>query len=117
MPPKILIIEDSESWGELFSMDLAADFEIELATTQESARQLVEAHKGELAAVVMDACVPGDNPNTQYLTEWVRSQFAGPIIAASSSKKWAQNLTEHGASHFCEKTELAAKVREVLLVA
>lgn len=115
MKPKILLIEDSEDYGENCSWKLGEDFDVLWAKTQEEAQELVKAHKKELVLVVMDACVPGHHPNTQALTAWVRSQFSGPIVACSSSPRWAKDLFEYGATHTSEKLELPQVVRSILL--
>ena len=62
----------------------------------------------------MDACVPGDWPNTMPLVRKIRQTFVGPIIANSSLLEYRKKLLEAGCDYECEKGEVAKKVLELI---
>lgn len=79
----------------------------------EEAKKKFAANRN-IVAIVMDACVPGNLPNTQPLVKKLREKFTGPMIAASSAPEFSQALVDAGCSHKCDKDFVPDMVRKIL---
>ena len=110
---KVLLIDDSESLHAYCHNELEDEIEIFDAYSKEEAEELFNSTP-DLAAIVVDACVPGHEPNTQDLVEMFRKTFQGPIIAVSSSLEYRNVLVSAGCSHDCSKFDLLYKLLEIL---
>lgn len=103
MPVKVLFVDDEDDQHRKWYRALGEDhIRMLCATTIERAEQLFSANP-DLAAIVMDTCVPGDRPTTPPLVRKFRQSFTGPIIAASSSRVFREQLKAVGCDHACEK--------------
>ncbi|HLD07191.1 MAG TPA: hypothetical protein VJC16_06720 [Candidatus Nanoarchaeia archaeon] len=112
---KVLIVEDDEEWQLLWEESLSDQDEIQIihAFSIPEAEEQFEQNPG-ISAVVMDACVPGDEPNTVPLVQKMRKSFSGPMIAASSAKKCRDKLVAAGCSHQADKCDIPQKLLQVL---
>lgn len=73
------------------------------------------AHESEIAAVILDGCIPGHSVNTIGFIMIAREiGFTKPIIAASSLEKYRDRMVGWGCSHQAPK-ELAAELVADLL--
>src|SRR3990167_9663157 len=108
--PKVLLVEDLEMFHDYAKKSLEGKVEIISALTVEDGRRLFDLNP-DVAAIVMDACVPGDYPTTPPLVAEIRSKnFTGPIIAISSDAGFRQKLLSAGCSHECsDKWAVAEK--------
>ena len=125
MSKKILIIEDSEclqkSWRTAFG-DLADEkgepVELLQALTIYDGNTLFRDNMGTIDLIGMDACVPGDIPNTLDITRSLsisrRYGFVGPIVAMSGDSNYRKRQVEAGCNHECEKSRFVKKVMEIL---
>lgn len=112
---KILIVEDLERVQNKFSDALAGKVELLQAYTLSQAITLFIEHKETLAVIAMDACVPGDEPNSMRIVKMIRAEgFMGPMIAISSLDEYRMKLVEAGCSHECEKDRLPEQVLELV---
>ncbi len=108
MKERILLVEDNRSIREILKMSLerikVRDFEVWGIETQEEARLFFEENKEKLDFVIMDACVPGYNPNTMGLIQHMRKSrdFKGQIIATSGDPFNREILKKAGAHHYVE---------------
>lgn len=82
------------------------------AVTIEEARSFFQADYFDL--IVMDCCVPGDEPNTMPLVQFMRQTYKGPILANSSHHPNIVELLKAGASHHSDKMSVASRVCEIL---
>lgn len=114
MLPVVLVVEDSLRWGEAYGRELESVCQVVVATDQRDAQAAFEQHLDRLAAIVMDACVPGEVPNTQDLTAMFRARFAGPIVAASSNPMYSMDLLNYGASEWTTKALVPRHVLRLL---
>lgn len=110
---KVLVVEDDPERRAQYAARCGGQIELMMAETIEKAEELFAANP-DLAAIVMDACVPGDEPTTVPLVGKFRKTFTGPIIAASSEPDFRRELMRAGCSHESPKYELPEKLREVL---
>ncbi len=110
---KVLIVEDKLVEQLLLKRELDGEIEIITAFSIEEAETKFAANP-DVAAIVMDACVPGHDPNTGPLVKRLRALFAGPIIATSSVLSYRQQLVQAGCDFECGKDSVPHKLREAL---
>ena len=111
---KVLLVEDNEDWNRIIKRGLGDKVQILSAYTIKEAEKIFEENSG-IAIVIMDACVPGDTPNTQPLVQKIRQTFKGPMIAMSSMPMFRRKIVLAGCDHEVEeKTEAGKKVLELL---
>ena len=110
---KVLLVEDDRFMHEWLSDKLNGKVELISAFSIEEAEQQFAANP-DIAAIVMDACVPGNRPTTPPLVRKFRETFTGPMIAASTISAYKQMLIGAGCDHECEKENVPAKVLQVL---
>ena len=112
---KVLIVEDLEKYQSKFAAELAGKVSVLQAFTLYHGLALFEEHKDELAAIAMDACVPGDRPNSFGLVCKMRlAGFSGPMIAISSLYEYRQELMRAGCDHQCPKDDLPKVLLSIL---
>ena len=65
--------------------------------------------------IVVDACVPGHDPNTMEFVKAVRKTFSGPMIATSSDPNFRKLLLKAGCDVECEdKFIVPQKIKTIL---
>ncbi len=121
---KVLLVEDDEDiqkmWKEMWEFSLAEETrKTEIVFI--SAFSLKEAEKkffteAGWTAVVIDACVRDNQPNTPPLVKKIRTTFNGPIIAVSGNSDYQNLLMAAGCSHKCDKTDLPNFLIKVLCI-
>lgn len=111
--PKVLIVEDENKRQDFYALALMGRVEILRAQDLRTAEELFQGHP-DVSLIVMDACVPGDNPTTPPLVEKIRKTFQGPMIAASSDEYYREILMNYGCDHEASKDQVPVKVRELL---
>lgn len=116
MTKPILIVEDDLSLQETYADFLGEEFTVYSARTLREAKRLFNLHRQALAAVIMDACVPGHVPNTLPLVRHMRAcGFRNPILATSSDPDFQDQQMNAGCSHRCAKTEATGLLRKLLI--
>jgi len=111
---KVLVVDDMDWVHIKFAMELHNKEVILLkALTLEEGQKLFSANP-DICVVVMDACVPGDWPNSQWLVRKIRETFKGPIIAISSMPTYRKELLRAGCDYESGKDDLSKKLLEVL---
>lgn len=113
MSKKVLIVDDEEFWQDYWRKELGEKVVMVSARTIKEAEEQFAANP-DIVAIVMDACVPGDRPNTPPLVRKFRETFSGPMIAISSSWNNRDELVEAGCDHTSAKNPLPRKLLEVL---
>lgn len=83
------------------------------ATTLEEAERLF-GENPDLDAILMDACLQSDEPNTIDLTRRIRQSFSGPMIACSGSPFFLEELMQAGCSHRSTKDDAAKLLLQLL---
>lgn len=111
---KVLLVEDDPAYREIIISDLKGKPLVILEAESIEKAEKLFAENPDVAAILMDACVPGNHPTTLPLVEKIRETFQGPIIAISSKREYRQELKEVGASHSCDKYTAAHKLTEIL---
>ncbi|KKU81798.1 MAG: hypothetical protein UY09_C0028G0004 [Parcubacteria group bacterium GW2011_GWA2_47_8] len=112
----VLLVEDHQPWLDRWTEDileLRDDVLVLCANTIVKAEELFEQCPG-VAVIVMDACVPGDSQNTEFLVRSVRKTFKGSMIAASGDAHYRKELMAAGCDYECTKPEVPQKVIELL---
>lgn len=113
--PVVFIIEDDADCQRLYAMELEERVTIISAESLAEANSKWEQNNEKVALVVVDACVDNRNyPDSQPFIRKIRETFSGPIIAASSSSVFRQDLLQAGCSHEARKVEAPAKVLDLL---
>ncbi len=110
---KVLLVEDYPGWIKIIKGGLENEAEVLSAVTIREAENIF-SENSDIAIIIMDACVPGDEPNTLPLVKKIRETFKGPIIAISSSDSYRKQLVEAGCDYECEKKKIPSMVRHVL---
>ena len=110
---KVLVVEDNQEWSSLIRRGLGDKVLVVQAFTMEEAEAVFERHP-DLAVILMDACVPGDKPNTMGLVRKMRKTFKGPIVAISNYDKYREELMRAGCDYEAEKDDVAKKVLELV---
>jgi DNA-binding NarL/FixJ family response regulator len=113
MEKKVLIVEDQTWVHNHYHRKLDDKVSVISAFSIEEAETLFAANP-DIAAIVLDACVPGNRPNTPPLARKFRSVFAGPMIATSSDKGYRQDLVAAGCDSESLKENLPEKLLQVL---
>lgn len=113
----VLIVEDQrECWrplkAELLTSGLFA--RVLIAQNISEAESRLE-NLGSLAAVLMDACLRGDEPDTLDLTREMRETYDGIIIAMSRDPAYRQRQLHAGCSHETSKENAAAYLIDLML--
>lgn len=116
---KVLLVEDEKDMQRLWEIFLKRYYTGEEKLALLHAFSLDEAEKlfgnhPDITIIVMDACVPGRSPNTHALVKSFRRYFQGPMIAVSGVPRYQEELMDAGCSHMASKSELPAKVLEIL---
>ncbi len=117
MVVKILLVEDQPRYHQRWQREIAElteRVEVLSALSISEAEEYFATHVRELAAIAIDACVPGDQPNTICLVKKFRKKFKGPIIAISGQSEFKQLLLQAGCSHESLKCFLSQKIAEVI---
>jgi CheY-like chemotaxis protein len=110
---KILVVEDRWRWHEIWRLELRSKAILISAFSIEEAEKQFSANP-DLSAIVIDACVPGNEPTTLHLVQKLRKIFTGPMIGISSHDGYRQQLIEAGCDHESTKNQLSVKLFEVL---
>ncbi|MBU2036992.1 response regulator [Patescibacteria group bacterium] len=111
--PKILVVEDDSQWHRIYQRELGDLFEVIIAQTVEDGERLY-AENPDVVLIIMDACVPGDEPTTLELTEKIRQTFIGPMIGASSMPDYRLALLKAGCDYSSDKGTAARKMAKEL---
>ncbi len=114
--PKVLLIEDDEFYSEFIKADLEkGGVVVLLSTTLNGGYELFNKHSDSIDLIIMDACVPGDRPNSMPLVRTIiESGYSKPIIACSSMPQYRGALTSVGATHQAGKNEAATMALRLL---
>ncbi len=89
--------------------------EVVKATTIRQLCEVFFARDHEIAAIILDGCIPGDSPNTIPFVHIARDVgFMRPIIAASSSGMYREWMVRAGCSHQAPKEQAAELVADLL---
>lgn len=112
--PKILIVEDIEKDVRHWERKLDGKVEVIWASNLQDGEKLFNDNS-DIVLIVMDACVPGDEPTTMPLIEKIRQAgFEKPIIAKSSIPSYRKKLLEAGASHSVDFFNVPSLIAELL---
>lgn len=108
---KVLIVEDDVERQAWFWTELEGEVEITMASTIPEAI----AAGIDFDMIVMDCCVPGDEPNTMDLVEGIRAAgFTNPILADSKDEDYPPILVRAGCNQGCHKDDVPYRVRTML---
>jgi CheY-like chemotaxis protein len=111
---KVLVVDDNESLQRSLKNVLSRHGIIVLsALTIGEAEELFSANP-DVNLIVMDACVPGDRPNTISLVQKIRQKYAGPMIACSSLREYRHLLIEAGCDQEASKLDLPTVIKKIL---
>ena len=116
---RVLVVEDSDDDYRLISRRIVKRGLAQLIR----ARTLSEAIRffsrdPEVNLIVMDACVNSDQPNTMPLIKAFQTiGYAKPIIAASTSSLFRQQLVDAGATHQASKIDVPRMALNLLNLA
>ncbi|MDD5566905.1 MAG: hypothetical protein PHH01_01800 [Patescibacteria group bacterium] len=114
MKPKVLIVDDDRILARLWVLELEMHgVDAIVASTIPDARQMFHDNP-DLSLIVVDACVPGNRPNTESLVQEFRMTFAGPMIGASSYPSYRPLMIRAGCNHASDKPEMVERIIEVL---
>jgi len=99
---RILVVEDTSELVSVWKRQIASKkFEARIvwaASVQRAEEEFTQ--NPDFDAIIMDCCVPGNQPTTLNLTKMIRQRgFTNPIIAKSSHPDYCNMLLEAGASH------------------
>jgi len=95
----VLVVEDMQMWQDIWREHLEAmgvSAEMVGACTIEEARRLFTERQSDIDIILMDACVPGDYPNTHGLVAEFRRSFGGPMVAISSLPEYRAEIVAAG---------------------
>ena len=111
--PKILMVEDEDSLHKMVEEALGDRVAFLKALTLKEGQKLFRANP-DIFIVVMDACVPGNSPNSQYLVRKIRETFSGPMIATSSVPAYREELLAAGCDYECPKESIPKMVLDLI---
>jgi DNA-binding response OmpR family regulator len=111
--PRVLVVDDDRGVHAKLRRALSDKVMLISALSIKTAKEKF-AKNPDVAAIVMDACVPGNSSTTLPLVCEIRKTFTGPMIAASGSEHYRQQLLRAGCNYESEKDALPAKILSVL---
>lgn len=99
---KVLMVEDGDVYHAMAEKIFAGKVEFMQAKTRMEGWELFQKNP-DIDLIIMDACVPGDKPNTMPLVEKImESGYDKPIIASSGWSDYRRKLMAVGATHEVE---------------
>jgi len=111
---KVLVVEDFDSYFKIIDRDLKGKVQVLRAQTLEEGWDLLQSHP-DTALIIMDACVPGHEPNAAPVVRQLRHQgFTEPIIACSNEPDYRQDLMRAGATQEADKGGAAELALQIL---
>jgi len=110
---KVLIIEDGAVFQGLWEMELEGKVLLFQAVSIEEAKNIFYQNP-DLSIITMDACVPGDEPNTLPLVKEMRETYSGLIIATSSDDNFCESLIKAGCNYGISKENVAEEILRVI---
>ena len=113
----VLVVEDEERVHQYLMKELLdSGFvqEVVVADRLSEAVSAFEKIKDTLGAVLMDACLMDDCPDTLELTRHIRANFGGVIVAMSRDPGYRQMQVVAGCNHQCSKYEAAGYLLKIL---
>lgn len=111
---KVLLVEDMKIVHDGLKKMLGDKISLLSAFTIEGAKKLFEENT-DIDAIVIDACVPGEEINTIPLVREFRKEYNGPMIAISTNGDYQKQLVEAGCNERClNKRQLHECLSELL---
>jgi len=110
---KVLIVEDDSGWQNAFKYGIDGKFDLYFADSITNA-EILFREISDVDCIIMDACVPGDEPNTMDLVKEIRKTYKGPIIANSSVEEYVEELLGAGCDYGAHKRDVIKKIFEIL---
>lgn len=95
----VLVVEDCVDYYEIWEKRLSPKVKLFFAPSIREAETQFANNPDGFDAIVMDACVPGDTPNTLELVREFRKTFEGPMLANSNSLDYQAQLLEAGCDY------------------
>lgn len=114
MKKLVLVVDDETKRFDGWKIGLKGRVDVIFASSILGAREEFARHASKIAAIAMDACVPGDSPNTLSLVRQFRETFNGPMVAISGSPSYREQLMDAGCDYQSPKDEMPTKILEVL---
>lgn len=111
---KILLIDDMDIVHDSLREKLNGNVEIISAKTISEAKQLFQENPN-VDAIIMDACVPGEEINTLPLVREFRETYSGLMIAISTDGDYQKQLVDAGCNDRCKNKRLLAEYLTELL--
>jgi hypothetical protein len=114
--PLIVVVEDQiENWRVHMRPWLWNATQVRYANNLVGAEELFKRYKDDIALIAMDACIPGDKPNSMPFVRMVRAAgFTGPMVAMSSTYEGQQALVDAGCDYHCDKDKVGPFVLKLL---
>lgn len=114
MKKLVLVVDDETKRFDGWKIGLRGRVDVIFASSILEAREAFARHASKIAAIAMDACVPGDSPNTLSIVRQFRETFNGPMVAISGSPNYRKQLMDAGCDYQSPKDEVPTKILEVL---
>lgn len=121
MKPLVVLVVEDERWRSRRYREILEVYGLEVycAGTVEQAEAHYRKYKERIKAIIMDACVPGDEPNTlelvrEIVADWKARGIAGIMVAASGIDQYRELLVEAGCTHNVPKDRAAQTVLNLL---
>jgi|GEM_PF-1220255 len=111
--PKVFIVEDDAIQAQMFINALAGKADVITAYNLDRAFKTFDREEG-ITLIACDACLKGGSPDTLNLIMLMRSKFAGPIVAISSTDKFNDQLLKAGCSHKVLKPQASRLILELI---
>ena len=112
--PVILIVEKDPLIQNLWKIQLG-EYKVIQALSIPEAEEKFLLHRNEITMVIMTARLGSKKINTVSLTEHIRKNFDGFMIATSSRESYRQMLVRAGCDRECERFDIIKVTKEVLL--
>lgn len=114
--PVVLIADDMPEIIDDWTYDLNG-YGIGVVTARDLASLpgVFAVNRYQIAAIILDGCMPGNSLNTLGFVKAIREQgFTKPIVAASSLAEYRAIMVAAGCSHEAPKHEAAHLVADLL---
>ena len=111
----VLVVEDNNQVFEMINNYFDGIINVLRAEDLDSGYKLFDENSNVIDLIIMDACVPGIEPNSMPLIKKIINLgFTKPIIANSSNSDFNDILIEAGATHKSEKYKAGILALELL---
>lgn len=115
--PKVLCVDDQEGFLEDYTRKFTGQVRLFVASSLEEAWNIFKNHNGTFHVIMLDACVPGDEPNVrEFIRKIQGAAYAGLLHGVHGNPEFRDRLEAWGCASVSGKDAGPAAVLVALSV-